>query len=138
LITLNTKPSQEEKQAPLTSAEKSATRTLAVKFMAFWVLSIALIAVIGLALNADWYKPQFETALSQLFHRKVRLGHISWRIGFNGLAIATNKIEVDELDDAPFLRAQRYRNWCGFSAAHERGCGTPSSGFPQTGILAHS
>lgn len=107
MITLNTKPSQEEKQAPLTSAEKSATRTLAVKFMAFWVLSIALIAVIGLALNADWYKPQFETALSQLFHRKVRLGHISWRIGFNGLAIATNKIEVDELDDAPFLRAQR-------------------------------
>ncbi|HNB22940.1 MAG TPA: hypothetical protein PKZ32_10995, partial [Candidatus Melainabacteria bacterium] len=80
---------------------------LAIKFMAFWVVSIALIAVIGLALNADWYKPQFESALSQLFHRKVRLGHISWRIGFNGLAIATNKVEVDEMDDAPFLRAQR-------------------------------
>jgi uncharacterized protein involved in outer membrane biogenesis len=107
LNTLNTKPSQENKQAPQSSAEKSATRVLAIKFMAFWVVSIALIAVIGLALNADWYKPQFESALSQLFHRKVRLGHISWRIGFNGLAIATNKVEVDEMDDAPFLRAQR-------------------------------
>jgi len=107
LITLNTKPSQEEKQAPPTSAEKSATRALAIKFLAFWVLSIVLIAIVGLALNADWYKPQFESTLSQLFHRKVRLGHISWRIGFNGLAIATNKVEVDEMDDAPFLRAQR-------------------------------
>ncbi len=66
-----------------------------------------MLCVVGLALNADWCKPQFETALSQLFHRKVRLGHMSWSFGFNGLAIATNKVEVDEMNDAPFLRAQR-------------------------------
>lgn len=107
MITLNTKPSQEETKARLTSAEKAAVGPLAIKFMVFWLLSISAILVIGLALNADWCKPQFESALSQLFHRKVRLGHISWSFGFNGLAIATNKVEVDEMDDAPFLRAQR-------------------------------
>ncbi|MBA3859300.1 MAG: hypothetical protein C0507_20545 [Cyanobacteria bacterium PR.3.49] len=107
MITLNTKPSQEKPDARLTSAEKSATRPLAVKFLLFWLLSVAALVVVGLALNADWYKPQFETALSDLFHRKVRLGHISWSIGFNGLAIATNKVEVDEMDNLPFLRAQR-------------------------------
>ncbi len=107
LITLNTKPSQEETSARLTSAEKSATRPLAIKFMLFWLLSVGILCVFGLAFNADWCKPQFETALSQLFHRKVRLGHMSWSIGFNGLAIATNKVEVDEMNNAPFLRAQR-------------------------------
>lgn len=107
MITLNTKPSQEKTSARLTSAEKSATRPLAIKFMIFWLLSVAMLCVVALALNADWCKPQFETALSQLFHRKVRLGHMSWSFGFNGLAIATNKVEVDEMNDAPFLRAQR-------------------------------
>jgi len=75
--------------------------------MAFWVLSITSLCFVALALNADWCRPQFESSLSQLFHRKVKLGHISWSFGFNGLAIATNKIAVDEMDDAPFLRAQR-------------------------------
>ncbi|MCC7527568.1 MAG: hypothetical protein IT342_03530 [Candidatus Melainabacteria bacterium] len=107
LITLNTKPSQEKTQARLTSAERSATRSLGVKFMLFWLLSVGILCVFALAFNADWCKPQFETALCQLFHRKVRLGHMSWSIGFNGLAIATNKVDVDEMNDAPFLRAQR-------------------------------
>lgn len=91
----------------MTGAQKAAIRPLALKFLLGWFLSVVALAAVGLALNADWCRPHFESALSNLFHRNVRLGHISWSFGLNGLAIATNKIQLDEMDGAPFLKAGR-------------------------------
>lgn len=91
----------------MTGAQKAAIRPLALKFLLGWFLSVLVISIVGLALNADWCRPHFENALSNLFHRNVKLGHISWSFGLNGLAIATNKIQLDEIDGSPFLKAGR-------------------------------
>lgn len=80
---------------------------LVVKFLLGWIASVFLIACVALLHNADWCRPQYEAALSDIFHRKIKLGHINWSLGLNGLAISANKIEAFEQDGTPFFMSGR-------------------------------
>lgn len=82
---------------------RSSYTILVVQFLATWLLFIVLITGTVLLMNVDWARPQMEELLSQSLNRKVLLGKMSWNLGLNGLAIATDKMQVKELNGSPFL-----------------------------------
>lgn len=82
-------------------------RRLVVQFLAGWLVSVLLVLGVALLRHADWYRPQCELALSEIFHRHIKLGHISWSLGLNGLAISAQKIQAYERDGTPLLMSGR-------------------------------
>lgn len=55
--------------------------------------------------NIDWAKPKIEEVMTQTLHRPVRLGHLRWFFGFNGLTLTTRFVDVKEEDGDPFMKA---------------------------------
>jgi uncharacterized protein involved in outer membrane biogenesis len=92
-----------EDAAPLKSG--FATPQIIRKFMAMWLAFIVILVGVALLVDIDWAKPYCQAALTQMFHRKVRIGHLSWSFGLNGLEVDTTKLAVFEKDGSPFLIA---------------------------------
>lgn len=78
---------------------------LIFRFVFGWIFSILILAVIALMVNIDWAKPKVEEVMTQTLHRPVRLGHMRWFFGFNGLTITTRFVDVKEEDGDPFMKA---------------------------------
>lgn len=75
------------------------------KFMAMWLTFIVILIGVALLVDIDWAKPYCQAALTQMFHRKVKIGHLTWSFGLNGLEVETSKLAVYESNGAPFLIA---------------------------------
>ncbi|MBY0356468.1 MAG: AsmA-like C-terminal region-containing protein [Candidatus Obscuribacterales bacterium] len=73
------------------------------KFIFMWLGSLIVLAAIALLANIEWVRPHLEDSLSSAFHRNVRLGRLSWALGFNGLFVETNKFVVREKNGQPFI-----------------------------------
>ncbi|HEY9785297.1 MAG TPA: AsmA-like C-terminal region-containing protein [Candidatus Obscuribacterales bacterium] len=82
-------------------------RHLVFRFLLGWIASLFVIILLALSWNADWCRPQCESALSEMFHRRIELGHISWNLGLGGLAISTRYIKAHDKDGRPFLLSKR-------------------------------
>ena len=75
------------------------------KFLALWIAFIGILIGLALLVDIDWAKPYCQRALTQMFHRNVRIGHLTWSFGLNGLEVDTTKLAVFEANGAPFLIA---------------------------------
>lgn len=71
--------------------------------MLMWLFFIGVLVGLALLFDIDWAKPYCQAALTQMFHRKVRIGHLTWSFGLNGLEVDTTKLSVYEKNGAPFL-----------------------------------
>lgn len=92
-----------EDESPLKS--NFAPLQIIRKFMAMWLAFVVILIGVALLVDIDWAKPYCQTALTQMFHRKVRIGHLTWSFGLNGLEVETTKLAVYEPNGAPFLIA---------------------------------
>lgn len=79
---------------------------IAIKFLSGWFLSLCIIAVLALLINIDWAKPKMESIVSENMHRPVKLGHLRWHLGLNGLTILTRSMAVLEPDGSKFMTAR--------------------------------
>ena len=92
---------------PLTTeqqAKKMLARVVA-KFLLTWVGFLGILVCLALLTDINWARPFMQNALHDTMHRNVRLGRLQWSFGLNGLAVATEKMIITELDDKPFLTA---------------------------------
>lgn len=76
------------------------------KFLSMWIGFVAILIVVALLVDINWAKPFVQQKLTEILHRKVELGRLTWSFGLNGLAIDTTSIAVSDLDGKPFLRAR--------------------------------
>ncbi|HEY9714918.1 MAG TPA: hypothetical protein V6C72_15730, partial [Chroococcales cyanobacterium] len=84
---------------------KIKTAYVVKKFLVMWAFFMVVLVGLALIVNIDWAKPYCQTALSQAFHRKVRIGHLTWTFGLNGLEVETTRMAVENKDGTPFLTA---------------------------------
>jgi hypothetical protein len=77
------------------------------QFIGLWLVSLAVVFVAAFLMNVDWARPQIEQQMADAFHRQVKIGRLSWNLGLNGLAIATDKMSLNERDGKPFFTANR-------------------------------
>ncbi len=82
------------------------TSWLIFRFVSGWLLSLAILAGLALMVNIDWAKPKMQEVMGQALHRPVKLGHLRWFFGLNGITLTTKNIEVTENDGDPFLKAK--------------------------------
>jgi hypothetical protein len=82
------------------------SRWLILRFLALWAGSLVVIAVIALLVDINWTRPRLEAGLGRTLHRKIKLGHLRWHLGLNGLMILTRSLRINELDGEPFLDAR--------------------------------
>ncbi len=75
------------------------------QFLFAWFFSLVLLFVVALLLDINWAKPQLQRLMADALHRKVALGKLSWNLGFDGLAIGSDKMAITEADGQPFLIA---------------------------------
>ena len=75
------------------------------QFLGSWFFSLLLLFVVASLVDINWTKPQLQKLMATTLHRKVMLGKLSWNLGFNGLAIGSDKIAITEKDGQPFLLA---------------------------------
>ncbi len=73
------------------------------RFISSWLASILVLFAIILLNNLEWARPKIQDAMSNSFHRQVKLGHLSWVLGLNGLAISTSKLWLIESSGKPFI-----------------------------------
>lgn len=92
---------QKTREAPVTRAYA----LVVAQFLVTWVFFLVLLVGTAVLVNIDWARPQLEQMLSQALNRRVLMGRMSWSLGLNGLAIATNKLKVEEKDGKPFVTA---------------------------------
>lgn len=85
---------------------QSAYLTLVAKFIATWLVFMALLMFVALMLNIDWARPQVQDMMSRFFNRQVVLGKLSLTVGFNGVAIETDRMTVKDIGGGPFLHSQ--------------------------------
>lgn len=78
---------------------------IVLKFLSMWLGSILILVAIALLSNIEWSRKHIETALSSSFHRQVRLGKLSWSFGLHGLAIDSNRFEMQEKDGTNFIKS---------------------------------
>jgi hypothetical protein len=76
------------------------------RFIFGWLFSLALLTTVALGLDIDWAKPKVEAILGEQLHRDVKLGHLRWRLGLNGLQFLTKSLEIKEKDGDAFLKAR--------------------------------
>lgn len=87
-----------------TATPSTGSRSAVVKkFIGMWLGSLLVLVLVALMANIEWVRPHLENSLSSAFHRKVRLGRLSWSLGLNGLSVDTNKFVVRENDGQPFI-----------------------------------
>ena len=75
------------------------------KFLLTWLVFVVVLVGLALIVDIDWAKPYCQTALKQIFHRNVRIGHLTWSFGMNGLEVETARLSVTEADGKTFLTA---------------------------------
>lgn len=92
-----------ENQAPPPISEEALRARIIIKFFSIWLSSLFALLIIALLSNIEWARRHIETSLSQSFHRQVHLGKLSWTLGWQGLAIDTDKFEMKEEDGNPFI-----------------------------------
>ncbi len=85
-------------------AKKLLVRVVA-KFLLTWLGFVGILVALALLTDINWARPFMQNALHDTMHRNVRLGRLQWSFGLNGLAIATEKMIITELDHKPFLTA---------------------------------
>ena len=97
--------SSELQSLPLAKAllQQRANTSIAYKFLSTWLLSVVLLIAIALITNVDWAKPFLQRQISGMIHRQVRLGHLSWSFGLNGLAVETNRLVIKTDAGGDFL-----------------------------------
>ena len=81
------------------------TISLAYKFIAVWFLFVAVLFGLAFITNIDWAKPFLQTQIGYLIHRNVKLGHLAWNFGPNGLAVETNQLLIKDVNGADFFKA---------------------------------
>jgi len=64
-----------------------------------------LLVFTAFLINIDWTRPKIEAMMSESFHRKVKLGALSWTLGLNGISIWTNQLTASGEDGEPFVRS---------------------------------
>ena len=96
-------PLRMEQEAHALKLKKSRLRLFIFRFLTAWAAFMVVLVGISLLTNLEWARPKVEQAMSDSFHRKVRLGWLSWTLGLNGLAISTNKLSMMEADGKPFI-----------------------------------
>ncbi len=85
--------------------KKARYTWIAVRFITGWVASLVLIFGVALLMNIEWARPQIEGQLSSAFHRQVRLGRLSWTLGFNGISVNTDRFIVKDTDGGPCIKS---------------------------------
>lgn len=78
---------------------------IVVKFLVGWIASVLFLIVLALLTNIEWARPHIENSLEQSFHRNAKLGRLAWHLGLNGLAIDTNRFELEGKDGEKFIRS---------------------------------
>ncbi len=96
-------PAAEENSAQSVGTVKPIS--IAYKFLLAWFVFIGLLFAIALITNIDWAKPFLQRQISQMIHREVKLGHLAWNFGLNGLAVETNRLIIKDEDGSDFLTA---------------------------------
>ncbi len=81
-------------------------RWLIVRFLLGWIFSLAILFILALMIDIDWMKPRLEAAIGDNLHRSVKLGHLRWHFGLNGVTVLTRTLKIDELDGDPFILAK--------------------------------
>ncbi len=79
--------------------------SLAYKFLLLWFFFLGILFTLALITNVDWARPFVQKQVSRIIHRQVKIGHLAWNFGLNGLAIETNRLIVKDVDGSDFLRA---------------------------------
>lgn len=88
-----------------TPEQRRLVNIVVFKFLASWVGFIILLTGVCLLANLEWSRPRIQDEMSASFHRKVKLGMLSWTLGLNGLAISTDKLSMLDSDGSPFIIA---------------------------------
>ncbi|HEY9793014.1 MAG TPA: AsmA-like C-terminal region-containing protein [Candidatus Obscuribacterales bacterium] len=84
---------------------KKRLRITIFRFVATWLAFLFVLACISLLTNLEWARPKVEQAMSDAFHRPVKLGRIGWTLGLNGLSIWSDKLVMTEQSGEPFVVA---------------------------------
>ena len=96
----------QSKTEDVEGSRNNRSRWLILKFLALWAGSIAVLVLVALLVDINWAKPRLESGLGQTLHRKIKLGHLRWHLGLNGLMILTRSLSINEMDGEPFLNAR--------------------------------
>ncbi len=97
----------QQSEEKITTEALMRPRWLIVRFVLGWILSIAILFILALMIDIDWMKPRLEAAIGENLHRSVKLGHLRWHFGLNGITVLTRTLKVNELDGDPFILAKR-------------------------------
>lgn len=82
------------------------TSWLILRFLVGWIFSIIILVGVALMINIDWARPKMQEVMAEALHRPVKLGHLRWYLGLNGITITTRNIIVEEKNGDPFLKAR--------------------------------
>lgn len=82
---------------------KQRLNWIVLRFLGSWLFGLLVLVGIGLLSNLEWARPKIQEAMSESFHRQVKLGDLSWMLGLNGLAISTDRLSLIEADGKPFI-----------------------------------
>lgn len=94
---------QTQERETTTPQSSPSLRRIIAKFLLMWFSFVLILIGVALITNVDWARRQVQEKLTEIFHRNVRVGHIWWHLGLNGLSVGSNKLKVYGADGKPFL-----------------------------------
>lgn len=98
---------QTQERETTTPQSSPSLRRIIAKFLLMWFSFVLILIGVALITNVDWARRQVQEKLTEIFHRNVRVGHIWWHLGLNGLSVGSNKLKVYGADGKPFLTSDK-------------------------------
>lgn len=90
-------------EKPTPRLSPTSHKLLIAKFIALWILTLAVLAAVALLRDINWMRPHVEKVVNQTLSRNVKLGKLTWGIGLNGLNVETDKVGVWDKKGEPLF-----------------------------------
>lgn len=90
-------------EKPTPRLSPASHKLLIAKFIALWILTLAVLAAVALLRDINWMRPHIEKIVNQTLSRNVKLGKLTWGIGLNGLNVESDKVGVWDTKGAPLF-----------------------------------
>lgn len=97
---------KQENQTKDSPRQASPTKYV-IKFLLVWLLALPVIAAVALLSDINWTKPFAEKYMGEFIGREIKLGQLGWHLGFSGVEVETDEIEINELTGENFLVADK-------------------------------
>ncbi len=98
---------QTKERETTTPQSSPSLRRIIAKFLLMWFSFVLILIGVALITNIDWARRYLQEKLSETLHRNVRVGHLWWHLGLNGLAVGSNKLKIYGADGKPFLTSDK-------------------------------